>query len=125
MTTKCETFDELRYQTFLSQIKTHSELPPTSHSIQGHLLRSHYIINQCLNLIQAENHILNPINFGWTLSNGYMMPEKYECYMPVEYTEMWLPERVPVRMLLQIRVIPFLTASKMLPTSSLYPHLTF
>ena len=86
MTTKCETFDELRYQTFLSKNKTLPELSPTSHSIKDHLLRSHYIVNQCLNLMQAEYQFLNPFNFGWTLSNGYMMPEKYECFMPVEYT---------------------------------------
>ena len=39
------TFDELRYEMYRTQKKVLSELPPTSYSRHGHLLRSHYFVN--------------------------------------------------------------------------------
>ena len=37
----CETFDHLRYEIYKRKEKALNELPPTSSTIRGHLLRSH------------------------------------------------------------------------------------
>ena len=45
-----------------------TELPPTSYSLQGQLLRSHYFVNFSLSLEQSDIHqnnlIPSPLNFG-------------------------------------------------------------
>ena len=57
-----------------------SELPPTSYSLHGHLLRSHYFVNFCLSLEQSDIHQNNliplPLNFGWKRVNGILLPQK-------------------------------------------------
>ena len=40
---KCETFDDLRYHQYTMKNTTLTDLPPTSRSIRGHLLRSHSV----------------------------------------------------------------------------------
>ena len=45
-TTKCTTFDQLRHELYMLKSRPLSELPPTSHSVRGHLDHCYYIINQ-------------------------------------------------------------------------------
>ena len=86
MTTKCETFDELQHQVYLSKNKTLLELPATSRSIQYHLLLSHYGINFCLTLLDTTTSPINALNFGWESINGILIAQKGDCPMPEEYT---------------------------------------
>ena len=67
-----------------------SELPPTSYSLYGHLLRSHYFVNFCLTFEQSLLHqnksIHSPLNFGSSKSvNGILLPNKYLRIMPIQY----------------------------------------
>ena len=83
------TFDELRYEMYRTQKKVLSELPPTSYSRHGHLLRSHYFANFCLNLEQSLLHdyisIHSLLNFGWKSVNDILLPNKYLHIMPTQY----------------------------------------
>ena len=85
----CMTFDELRYEMYRTQNKGLSELPPTSYSLHGHLLRCHYFVNFCLSLEQSDIHqnnlIPSPLNFGWKRVNGILLPQKYLRNMPSHY----------------------------------------
>ena len=54
----CMIFDELRYEMYRTQNKGLSELPPTSYSLHGHLLRSHYF---CPSLEKSDIHRNNLI----------------------------------------------------------------
>ena len=85
----CRTFDELRYDMYCTQEKSLSELPPTSYSLHGHLLRSHYFVNFCLTLEQLFLHnnksIHTPLNFGYKSVNGILLPDKYLRIMPTQY----------------------------------------
>ena len=40
---ECNTFDDLRYHLYMNKRKTISGLPPTSASMMGHMLRSHFV----------------------------------------------------------------------------------
>ena len=76
------------YQVFLSKNNILSELRSyIPFHLQGHLLRSHYIVNICLNLLSNVGNQLNPLNCGWILSSEYMMPDKFELYMPEIFTK--------------------------------------
>ena len=85
----CMTFDELRYEMYRTQNKGLSELPPTSYSLHGYLLRSHYFVNFCLSPEQSDIHqnnlIPSPLNFGWKRVNGILLPQKYLRIMPSQY----------------------------------------
>ena len=47
----CTTFDELHYEIYTSKKRSINELPPTLESIQSHLDRCYFLINQYINLI--------------------------------------------------------------------------
>ena len=63
-----------------TQNKGLSELPSTSYSLHGHLLKSHYFVKFCLSLEQSDIHqnnlIPSPLNFGWKRVNGILLPQK-------------------------------------------------
>ena len=82
----CATFDELRYNIYTSKNKTLTELPPTSSTIRGHLLRCHYFVRVCVTLLDLETSELSPLNFGWKQVNGMLLPEKNQTSIPEEYT---------------------------------------
>ena len=56
------------------QEKALNELPPTSSTIRGHLLRSHYFVHLCSNLLYSYSKILEPANYGWIIENGLLVP---------------------------------------------------
>ena len=57
------------------------DLPPTSHSIQIHLRRCHFVVRQGISLI--ENPIdANPADFGWFMEEGYYKPIKNLMQLP-------------------------------------------
>ena len=74
---------------YRTQNKGLSELPPTSYSLDGHLLRSQYFVNFCLSLEQSDIHennlIPSPLNFGWKRVNGILLPQKYLRIIPSQY----------------------------------------
>ena len=84
--TKCETFDELRYNQYIMKNTTLTDLPPTSRSIRGHLLRSHYLVSLRLNLLDLKKHTLQPLNYGRYERSGMLLPEKFRCILPERYT---------------------------------------
>ena len=40
----------------------------------GHVLRSHYVVLICLNLISAPGTNLNPVEFSWNSVDSLLMP---------------------------------------------------
>ena len=56
----CETFDDLRYENYKTKEKAQNELAPKSSTIRGHLLRSHYFVYLCSNLLNSCSKILEP-----------------------------------------------------------------
>jgi hypothetical protein len=63
----CKTFDELRYILYTKKKKTISSLLPTSRILHGHLLRCHYIVRTCQNLLSDSATNLLPERYGWCL----------------------------------------------------------
>ena len=49
-----DTFDDLRYNLHTKKNKTLRSLPPTSNMSHGHVLRSNYVVLNCLNLNPVE-----------------------------------------------------------------------
>ena len=84
--TKCETFDELRYNQYITKNATLTDLAPTSRSIRGHIMRSYYLVRLCLNLLDPQKHTLQPTDYGWYEHSGMLLPEKYRCLLPERYT---------------------------------------
>ena len=82
---QCKTFDELRYKMYRTQNKGLSELPPNSHSLHGHLLRSHHFINFCLSLEHNDVNMQSPLDFAWKLVHGMLVPHKYLRILPKKY----------------------------------------
>ena len=70
----CETFDDLRYETCKTKQKALNELPPTSGTIRGHLLRSYYIVCLCWNLLDSISKTLQPGNCEWIIENEQLVP---------------------------------------------------
>ena len=81
-TTKCTTFDQLRYELYMLKNGPMSELPPTSHSVRGHC---YYIINQQINLLNLYHRRIYAEDFGWEIIVSSMLPEKRGLQMPNEY----------------------------------------
>ena len=56
-TTRCTTFDELRFENYTGKKASLINLPPTSNSIKGHLYRCFFIIQQQTSIFnKTENH---------------------------------------------------------------------
>ena len=83
------TFDELRYELYRKKKKKKKkilyDLPPTSQSLQGHLERSYYVINESLNLLSKAKS-LEPTAYDWEGFEAYLLPSKREITIPSEYT---------------------------------------
>ena len=82
----CQTFDTLRYRLYTKKNKDLSSLPPTSHVLYGHLLRSHYFVWTCHTLLTENAATLNPQRFGWNLVDNVLIPDKHLCSLPEIYT---------------------------------------
>ena len=84
---ECNTFDDLRCHLYMNKRKTISELPPTSASLMGHMLRSHYFVYIHRILYHPQKFInLDAMNYGWERDNGLLTPAKFYNRLPVEYT---------------------------------------
>ena len=59
----CETFNALRFSEYRRSVPI-SELPPTSHSITGHILRALYLIRRSACLLTNVYPLTDPCNFG-------------------------------------------------------------
>ena len=71
----CVTFDELSFDVYRSPKTPYVKLPPSSHSLQGHLRRCFFIIRMAMNLLDNQFEI-DPLEFGWTEVDGYIVPNK-------------------------------------------------
>ena len=63
----CKTFDDLRYILYTKKKTPISSLLPTSRMLHGHLLRCHYIVRTCQNLLSDSATNLLPERYGWCL----------------------------------------------------------
>ena len=63
--------------------KTLYDLPPTSQSLQGHLERCYYVINESLNLLSNAKS-LEPTVYSWESFEAYLLPSKREVTLPSE-----------------------------------------
>ena len=82
----CDTFNHLRYILYTKKKKTLWFLPPTSNMSQGHILRSHYVVLICSNLISAPDTNLNPVEFDWNSVDSVLMPNKCIVALQEMYT---------------------------------------
>ena len=75
------TMDELRYyRYFYSKTVDFSELPPTSHSLQAHLLRCCY--NCYIQLHCLSDSKLDPLTFGYELDDSTFISTKLHRILP-------------------------------------------
>ena len=83
--TTCKTMDQLRIQIYHSRKGVCLEqLPPTSHAIRNHILRSFYATYQMISLL-AEPNTLQPTSYGFKEDDDLLVPEIGTCPIPEEY----------------------------------------
>ena len=51
----------------------------------GYILRSHYVVLICSNLISAQDTNLNPVEFGWNSEDSVFIPNKCIATLPEIY----------------------------------------
>ena len=71
---------------YTSKDKALSQFLPTSSAMASPLLRSHYFVNMSLGLLDTKTENPQPVNFGWELFNGTLVPDQCLRIMPVEFT---------------------------------------
>ena len=82
----CDTFDVFRYILYTKKNETSRSLPPTSNMSHGHILRSHYVVLICLNLISVPDINLNLVEFDWNSVDSVSMPNKCIVTLQKMYT---------------------------------------
>lgn len=82
---KCDTFDDLRYSEFKRSVPL-TDLPPTSYSVHGHIKRAFYLIRRCENVLNREYVQKDPCEFGWEDVDGVLKPMKFLKPLPTELT---------------------------------------
>ena len=65
--------------------KTLRSLPPTSNMSHGHVLRSNYVVLNCLNLILAPDTSLNLVKLDWNSVDSVLMPNECIVTLPEMY----------------------------------------
>ena len=70
-------FNQLRFDMYQSRKTPYVKLPPSSHSLQGHLQRCFFIIRMAMNV--------DPLEFRWTEVDGYTVPNKQLLLLPNFY----------------------------------------
>ena len=78
------TFNELRFDMYRSRKTPYVNLPPSSHSVQGHLQRSYFIIRMAMNLLDNQFEI-DHLEFSWREVDGYIVPDKELLPLPDFY----------------------------------------
>ena len=66
--------------------KVLNELPPTSSTIYGNLLRSHYFMYLCSNLLGSFSKHLEPTNYGWAIETELLVPINKFTTVPSGFT---------------------------------------
>ena len=66
--------------------KSLAELPPTSNSLRGHLLRCHYVIRLSKNLLIGSHSFIDATKYGWERVGSVLFPDKSLSKMPREYS---------------------------------------
>ena len=80
----CEIFYNLKYEICKKKEKALNELPPTSSTIHGHLLKSHYFVYLCSNLLDSCSKIL------WMDLRKLAVTSKQEfCHRTIYLTTKW------------------------------------
>ena len=49
-------------------------------------MRSYYLARPCLNLLDPQKHTLQPTDYECYEKSGMLLPEKYRCLLPEQYT---------------------------------------
>lgn len=81
--TSCRTMDELRYYLYHHSKKTILELPPTSRSVRGHVLRAFF--GTYLQLHCVSNPQLDPRHFGFIEEDGNLQPDQLQVLLPDDF----------------------------------------
>ena len=81
--TSCKTMGELRYHLFHCSKKTTLDLPPTSQSIKGNILRAFY--GTYLQLHCLEKVHLDSQNFDYSLADGILQPNQNQILLPDDF----------------------------------------
>ena len=78
----CVTFNELRFNMYQSRKTTYIKLPPSSHSLQGHLQHCFFIIRMAMNLLDNQFEI-DPLELvGQRLMAIFCSTSSY-CLSPI------------------------------------------
>ena len=79
-----KTMDDLRYWMYHhSKGKTIDQLPPTSYSTRGHILRAFYVTHLQINCLFTPE--LDPKQFGFEDVDGVLMPVHYRRLLPTNF----------------------------------------
>ena len=78
-----QSMDELRYHLYHHSKKTILDLPPTSRSIKGHILRAFY--GTYLQLHCLDSPQLDPQSFGFSQVDGIMQPDRLQVLLPDDF----------------------------------------
>ena len=62
--------------------KTSWSLSPTSNMSRQRILRSHYVVFICSNLISAPDTNCNPVEFSWNLADSVLITNKCIVTLP-------------------------------------------
>ena len=82
------TFYELRYESYDSKSFSFNlkQIPPTSHSIRKHIKRAFMQCTMFLNAPIVECFQINPLEFGYTLSEElYLIPNIENEFLPEDF----------------------------------------
>ncbi len=76
-----ETMDKLRYEIYHhSKSASFADLPPTSFSLKGHIMRAHYSVYQQLHCLDDDS--LDPHHYGFEEDDGLLIPITYHQLLP-------------------------------------------
>lgn len=81
--TPCKSMDQLRHHLYHHSKKTILDLPPTSRSVKGHILRAFY--GTYLQLHCLDNAELNPCEFGFYQDYCALLPERMQLLLPNDF----------------------------------------
>lgn len=81
--TPCKTMDDLRYHLYHHSKKTILDLPPTSRSLKGHILRAFY--GTYLQLHCLDSPQLDPRSFGFSQDDDIMKADRLQVLLPDDF----------------------------------------
>ena len=83
-TATCETFDQLRLQSYINAKIGIDTLPPTSSEIRGHIQRGAYLVRKACQILATADEReakLQPLEYGWEEHFSALLPSK--CLNPL------------------------------------------